>query len=79
MQSVTSLHDPVAATPAPASSAHLGITIGRALVAIALVAIGHGPGIVGFGFAANCFHLPFILPNKDLAVVNKFSGEVATH
>ncbi|OAA65852.1 NAD(P)-binding domain protein [Niveomyces insectorum RCEF 264] len=25
-------------------------------------------GIVGFGFAANCFHLPFILPNKDLAV-----------
>lgn len=25
-------------------------------------------GIIGFGFATNCFHLPFILPNKDLEV-----------
>ncbi|CAK7200170.1 hypothetical protein SEUCBS139899_002861 [Sporothrix eucalyptigena] len=25
-------------------------------------------GIIGFGLATNCFHLPFILPNKDLEV-----------
>ncbi|EPE02673.1 oxidoreductase domain-containing protein [Ophiostoma piceae UAMH 11346] len=25
-------------------------------------------GIIGFGKSANCFHLPFILPNKDIEV-----------
>ncbi len=25
-------------------------------------------GIIGFGLSTNCFHLPFILPNKDLEV-----------
>ncbi|KAK3393525.1 hypothetical protein B0H63DRAFT_458412 [Podospora didyma] len=25
-------------------------------------------GIIGYGFSANCFHLPFILPNSDLEV-----------
>ena len=25
-------------------------------------------GIVGYGFSTKCFHLPYILPNPDLAV-----------
>jgi predicted dehydrogenase len=25
-------------------------------------------GIIGYGFSAKCFHLPFILPNPDLEV-----------
>lgn len=25
-------------------------------------------GIIGYGFSTKCFHLPFILPNRDLEV-----------